>query len=209
MNGEYKQTLYKCKTKETAYLNYRLIRKENESVMYPRGYVNSNGIKPVEYMMYLVKEQEDGDVNRKVRDGYGRFYEEKPLFDEWTILASEPYGVEEKFWVYGQDERLDFEGIMKLIMKGAYSAYRLKQIIVVYNKVVIHNEDTFEMIICKCREDAQRLNRAIHKASKKSRTKSLLFMGIATQATCEYMYGLIEEETGWSNRKIRRTSTRP
>jgi len=209
MNGEFKRNLYKCKTRDTAFINYRVIKKDNETVSFPRGYVNSHGIKPVEYMMYLVKEKEEGDVNRQIRDRFGRFNEEKPLFGEWTILASEPYNIEETFWVYGQDSRLDFTGISKLVMKGAYSSFKLKQVIVVYNKLIIHNEDTFEMIICKCREDAQRLNRALHKAAKKSRTKSLLFMGIATQATCEYMYGLIEEETGWPNRKIRRTSTRP
>jgi len=84
-----------------------------------------------------------------------------------------------------------------------------KQLIVVHNKLVLYNEDQFEMVICKCKKDAQRLHHALHKACKKHKIKSIIFMGTATPATVSRMYEVILENTDWSIEKIRRTSTRP
>ena len=84
-----------------------------------------------------------------------------------------------------------------------------KQIIVVHNKLVLHNEDQFEMIICKNKLDAQRLHHTLHKACKKNKIKSIIFMGTASPATVSRMYELIHENTKWPMEKVRRTSTRP
>ena len=95
------------------------------------------------------------------------------------------------------------------MMVGAYKKNMVKQLIVVHNKLILHNEEQFEMIICKCKEDAQRLHHMIHNACKKNKIKSIIFMGTASEATVSYMYDIIHEHTGWPYTKIRRTSTRP
>jgi hypothetical protein len=94
-------------------------------------------------------------------------------------------------------------------MIGAYSKKMVKQIIVVYNKLIIYNEDQFDMVICKNMEDAQRLHHTLAKIAKKQKIKSLLFMGTASQAMVSRMYDIIVEETGWDILKVRRTTTRP
>jgi len=211
-NGVYKHTLYKCKGKETAFINYRLYKKENEVVLFPRKFINSDGLKSVKYQILIVKDIEEGDVKRNVRDHMGKFYIEQPLNDRWTILDSAEYNYEETFWVYGHDpkkDRLDIRGIIKKLMKGAYKAKMVKSILVVHNKLVIHNEDEFEMIICKNKTDAQRLHHELNKAANKGKIKSLLFLGTATPATVSNMYEYIHEQTGWAFTKIRRTTTRP
>jgi len=211
-NNEYKQTLYKCQRDETAYINYRILKKHNESVFFPRKFINYNGIKPVKYQILIVKDIEEGDVNRNVRDNKGKFYEEKPLNGMWTILDSAEYNIEETFWVYGYDpktNRLTIGDIIKKLMKGAYKAKMVKSILVVHNKLVIHNENEFEMVICKNKKDAQRLHHELAKAANKTKIKSLLFLGTATPATISRMYEYIHEQTGWAYTKIRRTTTRP
>ncbi len=85
----------------------------------------------------------------------------------------------------------------------------VKQVIVVHNKLIIYNEEQFDMVICKCKEDAQRLHHALGAVAKKQKIKSLLFMGTATPATVGRMYQIIHEHTGWPMPKIRRRSTRP
>jgi hypothetical protein len=95
------------------------------------------------------------------------------------------------------------------MMVGAYQKKMTKQLIVVHNKLVLYNEDQFEMIICKCKKDAQRLHHALAKACNKNKIKSIIFMGTATPASVSYMYDIIHENTGWPYTKIRRTSTRP
>jgi hypothetical protein len=211
MNGEFKQTLYKCKTRNTCFVHYHRIKDENK-VFFPRKHVNSHGIVPVEYTMYIVKEREEDDINRTIRDDFGRLIEEPPLFNKWTILDSAPYDFEETFWLYGYDPRKDrktIHDIIKKLMLGAYKKTMLKQIIVVHNKLIIYNEDQFDMVLCKCKKDAQRLHHALSKATRSNKIKSLLFMGTATPATVSYMYDIIMEHTGWPIQKIWRTSTRP
>lgn len=210
-NGVYKKTLHRCKTRETAFINYHMLREEN-NVLYPKKFINSHGIKPVKYQICVTKPTEEGDTFRILRDDYGKLYTEQPLGD-WTILASDEYQVEETFHIYGYEskngERPTIKEVIKRLMINAHSKKATKQIIVVYNKLIIYNEEQFDMIICKNLEDAQRLHHTLAKIAKKQKIKSLLFMGTASAATISRMYDLIHDKTGWSYIKIRRTSTRP
>lgn len=209
-NGEYRKTLHRCKTRATAFMNFHQI-KENNKVLYPRKFINTKGIKRVKYEICVTKIMEDGDVFRTLRDDYGKVYTEKQLGD-WVILDSDDYLVEETFWIYGfnpKSNRPNISEIVKRLMQGAYAKNMIKQIIVVHNKVLIYNEDQFDMVVCKNLEDAQRLHHTLAKISKKQKIKSLLFMGTASSAMIGRMYDVIHEHTKWPYSKIRRTSTRP
>jgi len=209
-NGEYKKTLHKCKTRETAFINFHKIKDENK-VLYPKKFINTGGIKPVKFQICVTKPTEEGDSFRLLRDDYGKTYIEEPLGD-WTILHSDDYQVEETFWVYGMDskaERPTISEVVKRLMQGAHGKKMVKQVIVVYNKLIIHNEEQFDMVLCKNLEDAQRLHHTLAKIAKKQKIKSLLFMGTASKAMNGRLYDLIHDETGWPYSKIRRTSTRP
>jgi hypothetical protein len=209
-NGEYKKTLHRCKSRETAFINFHALLEQN-NVMYPRKFINSKGIKLVKYTICISKVTEEGDTFRTLRDDYGKLYTEQPLGD-WTILHSDEYQVEETFWLYGLEPksvRPTITDVVKRLMIGVHAKKMVKQIIVVHNKLVIYNEDQFDMVICKNLEDAQRLHHTLAKIAKKQKIKSLLFMGTATPATVSRMYDLIHDETGWPYTKIRRTSTRP
>jgi len=211
-NGKYKQTLHRCKTKDTSFINYQIIKKENEAVIFPRKYINSNGIRPVTYKICVVKDFEEEDKERTIRDEFGRVSKEKTLFDIWTVLASHEYNIEETFWLYGHDpihDRKTILDIMGVLMKNTNKHKFTKQIIVVHNKLLIHNEDEFNMVVCKNKLDAQRLHHALHKAATKGKFKSLVFMGTASPATVSRMYEVILEHTDWSIEKVRRTSTKP
>lgn len=209
VNGLYKKTLHRCKTRETAFLNFYKIKEVNK-VTYPKKWLNSGAIKPVNYEICVVKPTEEADAFRTLRNALGQLYTEKPLGD-WTILHSLPYEVEETFTIYGYDgnDRPDIGVIVKKLVVGAHAKKMVKQVIVVHNKLIIYNENQFDMVICKCMEDAQRLHHTLAKVATKQKIKSIMFMGTATKATIGRMYDLIHEKTGWPYTKIRRTSTRP
>jgi hypothetical protein len=209
-NGKYKKTLYRSKTSETAYINFNSL-KENNNVMFPRKFINSNGLKPIKYQICITKITEEGDTFRILRDGYGKLYTEEPLGD-WTILASSDYDIEETFWIFGlknNKDRPNISEIVKRLVIGAHGKKMVKQIIVLYNKLIIYNEDQFDMVICKKLEDAQRLHHTLAKIAKKQKIKSLLFMGTASKANIGRLYDLVLEKTNWKIEKIRKTSTRP
>ena len=209
LNGKYKKTLHRSKTKETVFNNYHKLKEEND-ILFPKKFLNSNGIKKVQYQICVTKPTEPTDTFRILRDDYGKLYTEKPLGD-WTILASEDYDMEETFFIYGYegDERPTIKEVVKRLMFGAHARKMVKQIIVVHNKLLIYNEDQFDMVLCKNLEDAQRLHHTLAKIVKKQKIKSLMFMGTATPATIGRMYDIILEKTNWKIEKIRRTSTRP
>jgi hypothetical protein len=209
-NGKYKKTLHRCKTIETAYNNFHQL-KENNNVLYPRKFINTNGIKRVKYEICISKVTEEGDEFRILRDDYGKLHTEAPLGD-WTIITSDTYQVEETFWIYGFNPKADrpnIREVVKRLLVGAHAKRMVKQVIVVHNKLLIYNEDQFDMVVCKNLEDAQRLHHTLAKIAKKQKIKSVLFMGTAGAAMIGRMYDVIHDETGWPYTKIRRTSTRP
>ena len=211
-NNEYVMTLHRCRTRETSFINFRKKIEENEKVIFPKKFVNYNGIKPVKYKIYCVKDTEETDEFRTVRDSLGRVRVEKPLFGIWTVLDSANYELEEKFWIYGRDSKADrptINEIIKLLMIDVKETKMTKQIIVVHNKLLIYNEKQFDMVVCKCKLDAQRLHHALAKAAANNKIKNLLFMGTASKASVSMMYDIIHLHTKWPYTKIRRTSTRP
>lgn len=209
-NGEYKKTLHRARALETVFMRYHKLNEENQKVLYPKKFVNSNKIIPVKYQIAVTKPTEEGDTFRLLRDDYGKLYTEPPLGD-WTILASEDYQIEETFMIYGESykngERPTIREIVKRLMINAHSKKNVKQVIVVYNKLLIYNEEQFDMVLCKNMEDAQRLHHTLAKVARKQKLKSLLFMGTATKVNIGRLYDVIHEETGWPYEKIRRQST--
>ncbi len=197
-------------TRNTAFIHYHKIKDANK-VLFPRKFINTKGIIPVKYEICVTKITEDGDIPRTLRDEYGKVYTEKHLGD-WTIIDSDEFLIEETFWVFGlksKTERPNIGEIVKRLMVGAYAKNMVKQIIVVHNKLLIYNEDQFDMVICKNINDAQRLHHTLAKIAKKQKIKSLLFMGTAGTVMVGNLYDLIHEKTKWPYTKIRRTSTRP
>ncbi len=209
-NGVYKKTLYRCNTRESAFIHYHKIKEEN-NVIFPRKFINNDGIKPIKYQICISKITEDTDTFRILRNDLGKFYTEKPL-EDWTIITSDNYFIEETFWVYGYDpkkERPTIIEIMNRLLINAYGKKTVKQVVVIYNKLIIYSDEQFDMVICKNKLDAQRLHHTLAKLVSKQKIKSLLFMGTSSKANIGRYYDVIHDNTGWAYEKIRRTSTRP
>jgi len=210
MNGKYKKTLHRCKTQGTSYANFNKLKMENK-VFFPKKYVNSNGIIPVEYRIYVVKDFDESDKPRLVRNKTGKLEYEKK-FGDWTILHDSSYYIEETFWVYGYNnihDRKTVKDIMGLLVIGLKDKKYVKQVVVINNKLLIYSEEQFDMVVCKCKKDAQRLHHVLYKASQSNELKNLLFMGTANKKMCSDYYDIIHENTGWNYTKIWRTTTRP
>lgn len=212
-NGKYLSTLWRCQKKSTAFIQFTKFKGENKDIIFPKKYINSivnkkHGIRPVEFKILVVKNTEPNDKFRVLRDKFGRTYTEKPI-GSWTILDEAEYNYEEQFLVYGVGargkERYTVKDIIKKITVGAYKKDVLKQIIVVYNKLVIYNEDSFDMVLCKNKQDAQRLHHFLYKLSVKNKITGFTFAGTVQKRSkvLNQMYQIIHDRTGWSLKKIR------
>lgn len=210
-NDEYRKTFHRCRTRETSFINYNSLIAKNKSINFPKRFINTGKIKPVVFKICVIKPTEPGDEFRLLRDDLGRTYTEKPIGD-WTILASHEFNVEENFWIFGYNSKIKrptIETILKKLLIDIRKRNMIKQILVIHNKLIIYNEDQFDMVICKCLEDAQRLHHTLAKITKKQHIKHLMFMGTVSQINIGSTYLIIQEHTGWPLRKIRRTTTRP
>ncbi len=208
-NGKYKKTIHKAKTLETIFMTYHRLKDENK-VLFPKRFINSHKTIFVKYEIAVTKPTENDDKFRILRDEYGKIYTESPLGD-WTILVAQDYEIEETFMIYGlsykHGVRPTIKEVVKRLMINAHSKQMVKQIIVVYNKLLIYNENQFDMVLCKNTSEAQRLHHTLAKIAKKQKISSILFMGTSSKANIGRYYDVIHHNTGWSYVKIRRQST--
>lgn len=213
-NGEHKKFVNEFRTKKEAFNKFNELKKESESVLLPKKYINYNSITPVHYMMYIVEPKEKDSESRYVRNEMGKLIKEPPLYNEYTILDKFTYNIEETFWVFGYDkvkERKTIKDIRGLLLDDLSKDGKIiRNVITVHNKLIIYDEEHFEMVICKCTEDSQRLQHKLKEMTiDRKMHKKVLFLGTASKRTTSDMYELIKEETGWPLEKIRRMKTKP
>ena len=77
------------------------------------------------------------------------------------------------------------------------------------NKLIIQDDDGFEMVICKCVDDSIRLYNELEIEINKRKLKSVFFAGQAKYAFKKRLIEAIMDKTGWDRFKVARTSTRP
>lgn len=204
-----KKILYEGKNLHNAQQKFFSIVDKNK-VLFPKKHNAYKKNKPVKYEILLLKEKEEDDNTYFDRDELGRTIELTVKNNSWTILEKQTYEYEEKFSVYGFRKRLDTISIIKLIlMKDIKKENIIKQINYVNNNVLIHHNEDFDVITCKCIDDAKRLHNLLRDFCKKSKIKNVIFSGKSTGRNKSKMYDLIIEKTGWKIEKLYRTTTRP
>lgn len=209
-NGKFKKQLHQCKNTVTSKDNYKRILAENENIIFPRNYLTSDNITPVLYEVCRVKEFDEKDRERTIRDRMGRLVPPVVLWDKWTVLEYEYYNIEETFYVFGYNpisDRKDFNFILGLLVKGIADNMLTKDIIILHNKIFIYNQHQFDIILCKCKHDAIRLYNLLLDVSKDNKMKRLLFMGQASERMTGVLYEMMMDVTGWDYRKVTRTAT--
>ena len=140
----------------------------------------------------------------------GRNIEINVKSDKWTILHKDEYFYEEKFTVFGYDKRLDTKDIIRLILLRKHKGILLKQVNYVVNKVLIHQDGDFDIVVCKTKSDAKRLYEILREFYESNdRIKNILFTGLVGKRNRTELYKKIVKKTGWTINKVYRSSTRP
>lgn len=162
-----------------------------------------------------MKTKSESDTSEPLlRNEFGKLVPHISNSKKMIIYKKDEYVFEETFWVYGMNpkfQRKDFRYILEnMILEGLPNVkYPVKRVIIYRNKLIIEDESDFEMIICKCEDDAARLYTELQKDISKLKIKSVFFAGIAIGAMNDRLEERIMEKTGWDIVKIRRKSTRP
>jgi len=209
-NGKKKKILYKGDDIKYIKKKYFNIKDKNK-VLFPKKTNAYKKTNPVKYELILMKQWEEDDVPFTDRDELGRTIEVGDINKKWTILHKDEYFYEEKFTIYGLNERLtSIEIIKKMLMKKQKGkGIIIKQVNYVNNKLLIHQYDDFDLVVCKCPEDCKRLYDILKDFYDNNKVKNIMFTGAIGKLSMTNTYKMIMEKTGWDRWKTYRTVTRP
>lgn len=170
----------------------------DNKVIFPLKYNVLTELVEADYNLLFIKEIKDIEnieieSNRIFIDNNGK---------KWKIVKSEPYQFEETFRLYGFDGRNDRKNTDEiknfLISKDADN----REFGIIGNKIVIFNEDDFDMIITKCPEDARRFGKFLY--SYINNPKLFFYRGEYQGGDKPEIIDIIQMHTNWDRTKINR-----
>jgi len=208
--------VFKGFNKKTAIAAFEKIQLENnKKVKFPIRYSSRDHLLiESKYEILLVRSKNEDTTTPLLRNKYGRLVPHETNSDKMEIYRKEEFLFEESFWVYGfnpRSQRKDFTYILNdiLLFNLPKTKEPIKSILIYRNKLLIQTNDDFDIVICKCENDAARLYTELEKQILKLKIKSVFFSGIAKGVLSARIEERIGEKTGWALKKIRRSSTRP
>lgn len=207
-NGKRKKLLYEGGVFDTAKKIY-LDKRDNNKVLFPKKTNAYKKAKSVIYEILFVKEKEEMDNIFYERDELGVMVEVKLKGDKWTILYKDEYLYEEKFTVFGYEKRMETKEIIKLFLLKKTKQILPKQVNYINNKLLIHNDGDFVIVLCKCTDDASRLHNTLEKFCETNKIKNIMFTGLVSKSNRKELYKKIVNKTGWSFNMTYKTTTRP
>lgn len=215
-NGKQKKTLKTFRTEEDAHLYLTSIINENK-VLFPVKFLNSNGIIEAKYELYIIKHLSECDTKNTtyLRNDYGELVEYTTNTEKWQIIYKERWEEEESFWVNGYDpvfQRKSFEWIIENFILNNSDHYSFKNVLVYKNKLIIDTNGELEIVFCKNISDSFRLYTEIETLCDKRKIKNIMFSGdisLFSKGSISSWIDKLCEATGFNRRKITRKSLRP
>jgi hypothetical protein len=215
LNGKQNGYIAQFQTYADAYAKLMSLENANNTVVFPRKFINSGNIAPLKDEYLLLEKNRQGDKeDGMVRNEFGKFIRQKITnSSKWIVRDKIIRKVEETFWVYGFDPRLDrkdFTWIYNNLVIGAIeNSYDVIRILIYKNKLIIRYDDKpMSLVMCKNISDAIRMYNAISERVEKLKTKQIVCVG--SYNTLSEARRTLEAEimdlTGWSKMKIQRSS---
>jgi hypothetical protein len=215
LNGKQNGYIGSYQTYVDAYKQLQELEELNQKVIFPRKFLNSGeiNISKDEYLVLERNRHGDKDDNL-LRNEFGKFVEHKITNSQkWVIRDKIVRLIEETFWVYGYDPKLDRKTCTwicdNMLFGSIVNSYDIIRVLVYKNKVLIKYDDKpMGMIMCKNKSDAIRLYNFISEKVRQEKTKQIVCVG-ACNVVCDARRELeqsIIDLTGWNKRKIQRST---
>lgn len=215
LNGKQNGYISKHTEYADAYTALETLRKANETIIFPRKFINRTEIIPAKEEYLLLEKNRYGDKSDgMLRNEFGKFIKQKITNNKkWIVREKIPKLVEETFWVYGLDpkhNRKTYTWIWdNLVLNKIYNSYDVIRILVYKNKLIIKYDDMpMSMIMCKNGSDCIRMYNIMSDKIKELKTKQIVPIGsynIISEKRRE-LEKEIAELTGWSKMKIQRST---
>ena len=196
--SQVKKVLFWSQKEETSLSRWETYSRRKEKVVIPK---HNAYYQPAEYDLVFAKQVEGTPKPYEYKDNLGRNIE-MTLEGNLEIIRIEPYKIEEKFKVYGRMRMTVKEIIGYIIL----SLDTLTSIGIVHNKLIMYNEQKAELVLCKNKQDCERLYNTIVKITRK-RSKNLLYGGRYEGNLMTYALKQVKNKLNVSDRILYRKTT--
>ena len=215
LNGKQNSYIGSYQTYADAHQQLLELERLNNDVIFPRKFLNSGeiNISKDEYLV-LERNRHGNKSDNLLRNEFGKFVEHKiSNSQKWIIRDKIIRLIEETFWVYGHDPKLDRKTCMwiyeNMLIGSIVNSYDIIRVLVYKNKILIKYDDKpMGMVMCKNKSDAIRLYNFISDRIREEKRKQIICIG-ACNIVCDARRELEQEImnlTGWDKRKIQRST---
>lgn len=167
--------------------------KESTSVIFPNKHTVREAVYASNYELCLLRSIDD--INEEVPM-------DKVFFGNWRLIKKESIDIEETFMIHGYckfTERMNIKEISEMLMKKRTTN---REIGVIDNKVVIFNDEEFDMVTTKCSADGARLGVALYRYLDSY--KDFFYHGIYRGYDRTDVVDIVMEYTGMTKKQMER-----
>jgi hypothetical protein len=189
-------------------VNYRFEKLKSQVIFFPKTKIYRDKILvDVNYEILLLKKREEEDVNRIIKNELGKFVEETVDDENWIIVDTAPYLIEETFNVSGANRKLTAKEIVEYVVLPNKNKKSPKQLLMINNKIVVEGLELY-LITCKDIDETVRLYNRIRTYCFDNKISDILFFGSIPKENRKPWYKKIHDRTGVGYNRLYRSNSR-
>ena len=189
-------------------VNYRFEKLKSQGIFFPKTKIyRDKKLVDVNYEILLLKKRNEGDVNRTIKNELGKFVEETVDDNEWVIVNTSPYYMEEVFNVSGSNRKLTAKEVVDYVVLPNKQKKVPKQVLMINNKIVVEGLNLY-LVTCKDIEETIRLYNKIRTYCYDNEIGDIIFFGSVPKENRKTWYKKIHERTGVDYNRLYRSNSR-
>jgi len=194
-----KKIINKFKTHKRAFEYYKNLMNESDEVIFNKEMENGS---ECEFEIGLVERTSGTLLPLFMKDYYGRQIKVKLDDTDFTMTHINKYNIEELFVDYSMNEKID----TKVFIKKYLGSVGLKLISKLNNKIVVQNDDTFNLFTFKTIDESERFINTLTEKFNNEKRKDCLMVKDNSTAQRKYLYDLLVKK-GFPKSYLQRHST--
>lgn len=201
-NKTKKKIIKKFKTHKRANSYFESLMEQSDAVIFDKKY--ENGVE-CSYELALLEKTSGTFLPIFLKDEFGRKIKVSLDDDDYTILKIMKYKIEELFLDYSKNEKIKLDRLLKTYLKED----GLKLVSKLNNKIIIQNDDKFNLFTFKNDDDSLRFIDNVSEHFINEKRYDCMFVKDYTTSQRKYLYNLLEENGFQKNYLVRHSTTHP
>lgn len=201
-NKTKKKIIKKFKTHKRANSYFESLMEQSDEVIFDKKY--ENGVE-CRYELALLEKTSGTFLPIFLKDEFGRKIKVNLDDDDFTILKIMKFRMEELFLDYSTNEKIKFSDLLKTYLKED----GLKLISKLNNKIIIQNDDKFNLFTFKNDDDSLRFIDNVSEYFINEKRYDCMFVKDYTTSQRKYLYNLLEENGFPKHYLVRHSTTHP